>query len=333
MHSEAWLWIPFLAMVAGALALDLGVFNRKAHAPSTREATAWSAGWIGLALAFNVLVYFWLGRRVALEFLAGYLIEKSLSVDNIFVFLMVFSYFSVPREYQHRLLFWGVLGAILIRGAFVVAGAALLAAFHWVNYLFGGFLVYTGIRMAVQKDHHIEPERHPVFRLARRHLPMTERFHGAAFFVRERGRLVATPLVLVLIFVELTDVVFAIDSVPAVFAVSSDPFIVYTSNIFAILGLRALYFLLAGIMPLFRFLKYALAVILSFVGVKMAAASVLEVPIGVSLGVIFGVLAVAVVASVLLPAPGPAAARDEQGRQPVTGSPQARGEQREPGTA
>ena len=301
-HNEAWLWIPFVVMVSVALAVDLGVFNRKAHVPSTREAAAWTAVWILLALVFNGLVYLWVGSQKALEFLAGYLVEKSLSVDNLFVFLMIFSYFSVPAQFQHRVLFWGILGAVVIRGIFVAAGAALLSSFHWVAYLFGAFLVYTGLKMALGKERAVEPEHNPVFRFVRRFLPVVSEYRGQAFVVREGGRRLATPLLLVLIFVELTDVVFAVDSVPAVFGVTSDPFIVYTSNIFAILGLRALYFLLAGIMPMFRYLKYALSMILAFVGAKMLLADVVHVPITMSLAVIFGLLVVAVVASMLVPA-------------------------------
>lgn len=302
-HNEAWLWVPFVVMVTVALAVDLGVFNRKAHAPSTREAAAWTAVWILLALAFDGLVWAWVGAHKALEFLAGYLVEKSLSVDNLFVFLMIFNYFAVPARFQHRVLFWGILGAVVIRGLFVAAGAALLSAFHWAAYLFGAFLVYTGLRMAVGKERSIEPEHNPVFRAVRRVLPVVPGYRGQAFVVREAGRLYVTPLLLVLVFVELTDVLFAVDSVPAVFGVTSDAFIVYTSNIFAILGLRALYFLLAGIMPMFRYLKYALSLILAFVGTKMLLADVVPVPITVSLGVIFGLLAVAIVASGAVPAP------------------------------
>lgn len=304
-HNEAWLWIPFVSMVAVALAVDLGIFNRKAHAPSTREAAVWTAVWIALALVFNALVYMWVGQQKALEFLAGYLVEKSLSVDNLFVFLMVFSYFSVPARFQHRVLFWGILGAVVIRGIFVAAGAALLSSFHWVAYLFGAFLVYTGLKMALGKERSVEPERNPIFRFVQRFLPVVPEYRGQAFFVREGGRRYATPLLLVLVFVELTDVVFAVDSVPAVFGVTSDAFIVYTSNIFAILGLRALYFLLAGIMPMFRYLKYALSMILAFVGAKMLLSDVYHVPVTVSLGVIFGLLAAAIVASLVVPAPQP----------------------------
>lgn len=303
MTHEVWLLIPFAVMVVAALVVDLGVLNRKAHRPSTREAWLWTLVWIGLALVFNVVVYYWEGPERALEFLAGYLIEKALSVDNIFVFLMIFSYFQVAPEYQHRVLFWGILGAIVIRGIFVAAGAALFEAFHWIPYVFGAFLVYTGAKMALQRDEKVDPQANPVFRLARRFLPLTEGYEGERFLVRRGGRLLATPLLLVLILVETTDVVFAVDSIPAVFAVSHHPLIVYTSNIFAILGLRALFFLLAGIMDLFRFLKYGLSIILAFVGVKMLISGFYHIPIVVSLGVIFGVLLVSVLASLLIPAP------------------------------
>ncbi|BDG59994.1 TerC family protein [Caldinitratiruptor microaerophilus] len=303
MSHELWLWVPFTIMIVTALAVDLGVLNRKAHRPSTREAGLWVLVWVALALAFNVFVYFWEGPERALEFLAGYLIEYSLSVDNLFVFIMIFSYFQVAPEYQHRVLFWGILGAVVIRGIFVAAGAALFEAFHWIPYVFGAFLVYTGAKMALARDEKLEPEANPVFRWARRVLPLTEGYEGEFFLVRRAGRLLATPLLLVLILVETTDVVFAVDSIPAVFAVSHDPLIVYTSNIFAILGLRSLFFLLAGIMDLFRFLKYGLSVILAFVGVKMLIAGFYKIPILASLGVIFTVLVVSVLASVLIPAP------------------------------
>jgi tellurite resistance protein TerC len=246
-----------------------------------------------------------MGREAGLEFLAGYLIEKALSVDNIFVFVLVFSYFRVPARYQHRVLFWGILGALLMRGAMIGAGAALIERFHWILYIFGAFLVFTGIRMAFQEEHDIEPESNPVVRLVRRFLPVTPVYHGQKFFVREAAgsgmRWVATPLFVVLVFVETTDLVFALDSIPAIFAVTRDPFLVYTSNVFAILGLRALYFLLAGVIHKFHYLKLGLSVVLVFVGVKMLAADLYSVPIGISLGVIATVLTVSVVASLVFP--------------------------------
>ncbi len=293
-------WVLFNAFVLAMLAVDLGVFHRKAHTVKIKEALIWSGVWIALSLAFNLFVYYWRGPVVALEFLTGYLIEKSLSVDNIFVFVLVFSFFRVPEEYQHRVLFWGILGALVMRGIFIAVGAALLARFHWVIYLFGGFLVFTGIRMALQKEHGVHPDRNPLVRFFRRHFPVTDDYHGQSFFVRQGTRLWATPLMVVLLVVEVTDLVFAVDSIPAIFAVTRDPFIVYTSNVFAILGLRALYFALAGVITKFHYLKLGLAVILVFVGVKMLlAGSPWEIPIAWSLAVIAFVLAAAVGASLL----------------------------------
>jgi tellurite resistance protein TerC len=293
--------VGFTAFVLAMLALDLGVFHRKAHEVSTREAAAWSAVWVALALAFGYGVHRVMGADAGLQFLTGYLVEKALSVDNVFVFALVFSYFRVPPRYQHRVLFWGILGALVMRGAMIAAGAALLHRFHWVVYVFGAFLVLTGVRMAAQREHAIEPDRNPVLRLVRRLVPVTAAYHGQRFFAREAGRLVATPLFVVLTFVETTDLIFAVDSIPAVFAVTSDPFLVYTSNVFAILGLRALYFLLAGVIHRFHLLKQGLAAVLVFVGAKMLLADVYAVPVGVSLGVIALVLGVSVVASLRFP--------------------------------
>lgn len=294
------LWVAFNLFVLGMLALDLLVFNRKAHAVSLREALSWSLVWIALALIFNAGIYHMWGEEKALEFLTGYLIEKSLSVDNLFVFLIIFSYFDVPTIYQHRVLFWGILGALVMRAIFVAAGAALLSTFHWIIYLFGGFLVITGIKMFFAGDEKIEPEKNPAVRLLRRWMPITAEFHGPRFFVRINQRLWATPLFVVLLVIETTDVIFAVDSIPAIFAITLDPFIVYTSNIFAILGLRALYFLLAGILEMFRFLKLGLSVVLCFVGVKMMLVDFYKIPIGVSLGIIAGILTVAIAASLLI---------------------------------
>ncbi len=297
--SSPWLWVGFIAFVLAMLAVDLGIFNRKTHAISMKEAGIWTAVWIGLALAFNVVLYFWQGTEPALQFLTGYLIEKALSVDNLFVFALIFALFAVPARYQHRVLFWGVLGALIMRGAFIAAGAALLHNFHWIIYVFGAFLVYTGIKLAFHKETSIEPERNPAVRLFRRFFPITDRYHGERFFVRQAGKLLATPLVLVLVVVESTDLVFAVDSIPAIFAVTSDPFLVYTSNVFAILGLRSLYFLLAGALDKFYYLKTALAFILSFVGVKMLISEWVKIPIALSLAVILGLLLAAVVASLI----------------------------------
>ena len=292
------LWIFFNVFVLGVLALDLGVFHRTAHRVSLREALAWSSIWISLALAFNFGIYHLWGEEKALEFFTGYLIEKSLSVDNLFVFLMIFSYFSVPAAYQHRVLSWGILGALAMRAIFIGAGAALLSAFHWMIYLFGGFLVVTGIKMLLLGERQLDPEKNPAVRLLRSVLRVTDDFRGPRFFVREGGRLWATPLLVVLVVLETTDIIFAVDSIPAIFAITQDPFIVYTSNIFAILGLRALYFLLAGAIDTFRFLKVGLSFVLCFVGIKMLVVKVYKIPTGVSLGMVAGILAVSILASV-----------------------------------
>lgn len=301
MHTQLPLWVGFNAFVILMLALDLGVFHRKAHAVRFREAITWSAVWIGLALLFNIGVYYGLGAQPALEFFTGYIIEKSLSVDNIFVFLMVFSYFRVPGEYQHRVLFWGVIGALLMRAGFIAAGIGLLERFHWIIYVFGAFLIFTGIKMSQHKDKEIRPEENLAVRLANKFLRFSSKYHGSKFFVREKGRRVATPLFLVLIVIETSDLIFAVDSIPAILAVSRDPFIVYTSNVFAILGLRSLYFALAGIMNMFHFIHYGLSAILIFVGVKMLLMDVYKIPISVSLGVIAGILMVSVAASLRWP--------------------------------
>ena len=297
--ETVWPWLAFNAFVLGMLALDLGVFHRKAHAVTVREAATWSAVWVALALIFNFGIYLWKGQEPALQFLAGYLIEKSLSVDNIFVFVLVFTFFAVPAAYQHRVLFWGILGALVMRGIFIAAGAALLATFHWVIYVFGAFLVVTGIKMALVRGDQIHPDRNPLVRLTRRLLPITNGYREDRFVVREGGKWVATPLLLVLLVVESTDLVFAVDSIPAIFAVTSDTFIIYTSNVFAILGLRSLYFLLAGVVEKFYYLKLGLSVVLAFVGVKMLLTDVAKIPIALSLAVIATVIAVAIVASLL----------------------------------
>ena len=293
------LWLVFNLFVLGMLALDLGVFHRKAHSVSIKEAAIWSGVWVSLALLFNAGVYFTWGQEKALEFLTGYVIEKSLSVDNLFVFLMIFQYFNTPAQFQHRILFWGIVGALGLRAIFIAAGAALLTNFHWMIYVFGGFLVVTGIKMLMQGDEKIEPEHNPVVRLFRRLIPVSHEYHGQNFFVLKDGKKQATLMMLVLIVVETTDVIFAVDSIPAIFAVTQDPFIVYTSNVFAILGLRALYFMLAGIMSMFVYLKVGLSFVLCFVGAKMLLVDVYKIPIGVSLAVIGGVLTIAVLASLV----------------------------------
>lgn len=298
-----WPWILFNLFVLAMLALDLGVFHRKVHVVRLKEALGWSVVWISLALLFNLLIYFWLGPETALQFLAGYIIEKSLSVDNLFVFLLIFSYFSVPSVYQHKILFWGILGALIMRAIFIAAGITLIEKFHWMIYLFGGFLIITGIKMAFQKDKELHPETNPVLRLFRRFVPVTDQYHHDHFFVLKEGKRWATPLFVVLLLIETTDVIFAVDSIPAILAVTRDPFIVYTSNVFAILGLRALYFALAGIMQLFHYLHYGLSLILVFVGTKMLISDIYKVPIGIALAVIAGILIVSVVASILRPRP------------------------------
>lgn len=295
-------WGSFLALVFGLLALDLGVFNRKVHRVGLREAVFWSIFWTILALIFNAWVYWKGGPQLGIEFLTGYVIERSLSFDNIFVFIVIFNYFAVPAEYQHRVLFWGILGALISRGIFIGMGTALLARFEWLILVFGAFLVYTGIKILVQKETEVHPEKNPVLRLFQRLVPLTTRYHGKHFFVREAGRLVATPLMLVLVVVEATDVVFAVDSIPAVFGVTRDPFIVFTSNIFAILGLRALYFLLAGLMHKFQYLGFGLGLVLVFVGAKMLLHDWVPIPTTWSLGIVLAILTVAVGVSLLRPA-------------------------------
>jgi tellurite resistance protein TerC len=297
--NEILLWLAFNIFVLAMLALDLGVFHRKAHVVQIKEALGWTAIWITLALLFNLGIYFWRGPEPALEFLTGYLIEKALSVDNIFVFLLIFSYFDVPLVYQHKVLFWGILGALIMRALFIVAGITLIEKVHWVIYIFGGFLILTGIKIALQKEKEIRPERNPVLRIFRRFMPVSDRYENGKFFLKKERRYLATPLSIVLLVVETTDIVFAVDSIPAILAITLDPFIVYTSNVFAILGLRALYFALAGLMRLFQYLHYGLSAILVFVGVKMLVASVWKIPIGVALGVVAGILLLSVGASII----------------------------------
>lgn len=306
-EGTIWLWIGFNVFVLAMLALDLGVFHRKAHVVSIKEATIWSAVWIGLALVFNLgLYFFWdeisptsqySNNEAALAFFTGYLIEKSLSVDNIFVFVLIFTFFAVPAIYQHRVLFWGIIGALIMRATLIAVGAALLKEFHWIIYLFGGFLIFTGIKMALHRNQEMHPERNPLVKLLRKIMPVTEDYEGDKFLIRRAGRLMATPLFLVLLLVESTDLIFAVDSIPAIFAVTNDPFIVYTSNVFAILGLRSLYFLLAGVVDKFYYLKLGLSVVLVFVGIKMIMVDIYKIPVGLSLGVIFIILAISIAAS------------------------------------
>jgi tellurite resistance protein TerC len=285
------LWIVLGVLITTLLALDLFVFHREAHAVSFREATAWSIVWIALGLGFGGLVWLWLGPQAGGEYLAGYAIEKSLSMDNVFLFAMIFSYFLVPAEYQHRLLFYGVLGAIAFRAIFIVAGSALLDAFHVTIYLFAAILLVTGWRMARAKGHGVDPERNPVLRLLRRFVPIGSEYRGARFFVRDGGRWIATPLLAVLVVIESSDILFAIDSIPAIFAITSDPFIVFSSNAFAILGLRSLYFMLAGMIQRFAYLKVGLSALLVFAGVKILISDLYPIPVFVSLAVIVAILA------------------------------------------
>ncbi len=294
-------WILFNIFVLAMLAIDLGVFHRKAHEVKIKEALVWSAAWIALGLAFNVGIYVWRGPEQALEFLTGYLLEKSLSVDNIFVFFLIFSYFRVGSFYQHKILFWGILGALIMRGIFIAVGVTLIQQFHCTIYVFGAFLILAGIKMVFQKDKEIHPERNPALRLFRRFMPVTDHSPQGKFFVQQNGRTFATPLFVVLLVVETTDVIFAVDSIPAILAITLDPFIVYTSNVFAILGLRALYFALARAMQLFHYLHLGLSSILVFIGAKMLLADIYKIPIVVALSVVAGILIVSVVASVVRP--------------------------------
>ncbi|MDD3178826.1 MAG: TerC family protein [Opitutaceae bacterium] len=302
MIDSFWLWTGFNLFVLAMLALDLGVFHRQAHVVSLKESIGWTLAWVSVALLFGGGVWHFAGAQKALEFYTGYLIEYSLSVDNIFVFALLFDYFGVPARYQHRVLFWGILGALIMRGLMIAAGAALLTKFAWLIYVFGGFLVFTGLKMIVQRAGQIHPERNPVVRWFRRLVPVTADYRGEQFFARENGRYAATPLFLVLFLVELTDLVFAVDSIPAIFAISTDPFIVYTSNVFAILGLRSLYFALSGMLHRFHYLKIGLGLVLAFVGVKMLLAhTAWKIDTVASLGVVIAILASSVLASLMRP--------------------------------
>jgi len=302
MNDTALLWTVFNLFVLAMLALDLGVFHRKSHEVSVREALSWTCVWITLAMFFNLFVYYYFNQQKALEFFTGYLIEKSLSVDNIFVIILIFSYFKVPSAYQHKVLFWGILGALVMRVIFILTGVELIHRFHWLVYIFGGFLIFTGIRMLTSGDAKIDPEKNPVIKLARKLFPVTQSFEGDRFFVVKEGKNWATPLFLVVILIETTDLIFAVDSIPAILAISDDSFIVYTSNVFAILGLRSLYFALAGIERYFHYLKYGLSAILVFVGFKMCAVDYIKIPIEMSLILIAFILAIAMISSRIFPA-------------------------------
>ena len=303
MSESTILWGGFNLFVLGMLALDLGIFHRRAHVVKVREALIWTAVWITLSMAFNLFVYQYLGKEKALEFFTAYLIEKSLSIDNIFVMIMIFGYFQVPQAYQHKVLFWGILGALVMRVIFILAGIELIHKFHWLIYVFGGFLVFTGIRMVSSGDQNLRPEQNPLMKLARRIFPVTEKFEGDKFFIRRSGKVWATPLFLVVVLIEGTDLIFAVDSIPAILAISDDSFIVYTSNVFAILGLRSLYFALAGIEKYFQYLKYGLAAVLVFVGIKMCLTDIYKIPVEISLIVIVFILTIAMLASVIFRKP------------------------------
>ena len=295
-----WFWILFNVFVVVMLALDLGVFNRHAHTVSFREAVIWSAMWIGLALSFAVVLYFWQGRTVSLEFATGYLIELSLSVDNLFVFLVIFRFFRVPSELQHRVLFWGILGALITRGFFIVAGVGLIRRFDWIIYIFGALLVWSGIKLMHQGDAEIDPEKNLILKVFRKWMPVTDDYVGNKFWVRQPN-LHATPLVVVLLVVETTDILFAVDSIPAVLAITLNAFIVYTSNVFAIMGLRSMYFALAGVMEYFEYLHYGLSAVLIFIGTKMLMSHYYKIPTPIALGTVIGVLAISVAASLIFP--------------------------------
>lgn len=308
LHNTILLYGAFLVFVLAMLALDLGVFHRHEHVVSIKESLTWTIVWVFLALAFMLFIYYRYetilpgrGTSAALEFLTGYLIEKSLSIDNIFVFILVFSYFNVPAQYQHRVLFWGIIGALIFRAIFIALGAILIAKFHAIIYLFGAFLVFTGVKMAWSKDKKIHPERNPLLKFFHRLMPIAADYQGKRFFIRQAGKWAATPLLAVLLIIESTDIIFAVDSIPAIFAVTRDPYIVFTANVFAILGLRSLYFALSGVMRLFHHLHYGLSVILVFVGVKMVLADIYKIPVMVSLAIVGAIILFSVVASLIWP--------------------------------
>lgn len=301
MDHSILLWSIFNVFIIAMLIIDLVVLHKEDEPVSIKEALYWTGAWIVLALIFGIGVYYYMGSQTALDYYTGYLIEKSLSVDNIFVFLLVFTYFKVPDEFQHKVLFWGIFGALVMRLIFIFTGVALIERFHWIIYVFGGFLVFTGIKLAMEKDKEVHPERNPILKLVRRFFPTTKSYHGSKFFIRKMGRLIATPLFIVLVVIETTDLVFALDSIPAILAITRDEFIIYSSNAFAILGLRALYFAVAGIMRLFHYLHYGLSLILVFVGIKMLLSDFYHIPTPYALAFIGGSLALSIIASVLYP--------------------------------
>ena len=301
MIVDGFVWTCFIGFVLVMLALDLGVFHRKSHEIKIKEALIWSAVWISLALAFNYGIYVFMGKEKAIEFLTGYVIEKSLSIDNLFVFIMLFTYFNVNTKYQHKVLFWGILGALVMRAIFIFAGVALINKFHWIIYVFGVLLVFTGIKMLFHKDEKIDPDKNPLVRLFKKFFPVTDKEHGGKFFVKMNGRTFATPLFIVLLIVEFTDLIFAVDSIPAILAITNDTFIIFTSNVFAILGLRALYFALAGITKYFYYIKYGLSAILVFVGIKMTIVDFYKIPILYSLFTIGTILLILVLVLLVFP--------------------------------
>jgi tellurite resistance protein TerC len=311
-QTNIWFWVGFVGFVLAMLSLDLGVFHRTPHEVRPKEAAIWTGVWVALAMLFAAGLFAFYGHQVGLTFLTGYVIEESLSVDNIFVIVLIFDYFRVPRICQHRVLFYGILGALIMRGLFIGIGAVLIAKFHWILYIFGAMLVITGVRMAFRADDEFNGDDNPVVKVVRRFVPISRSYQGKHFFTVEAGQRVATPLLLVLVLVEVTDLIFAVDSIPAIFGVTQDPFIVFTSNIFAILGLRSLYFLLAAVVDRFYLLKYGLALILTFVGVKMLSERFFEIDIVLSLVIILGILAVSIVASMIWPRRVPA----ERGTNP-----------------
>jgi len=301
MEHSLTLWIVFNAFILAMLIIDLKVFNRKPHEISIKESLIWTAIWIAQAIVFGIGLYYFLGTQPALDYFTGYLIEKSLSVDNIFVFLLIFTYFGVDSIYQHRVLFWGIFGALVFRLIFIFLGVALLEQFHWIIYVFGAFLIFTGIKLGLEKDKEIHPEKNPILKLVRRIVPITKSFHGPDFFIKRGSRLIATPMFVVLVVIETTDIVFALDSIPAIMAITRDPFLIYSANAFAILGLRALYFALSGVMRLFHYLHYGLAFILVYIGCKMLLENVIHIPTLFTLGVIVFTLTISVILSIKYP--------------------------------
>lgn len=299
MKTELHFWIYFTIFILAMLAIDLGIFHRKSRPVSFKESILWAFVWFGLSMLFNAIVYAWKGPDKSFEFLTGYVIELSLSVDNLFLFILIFKYFRVPQEYQHRVLFWGILGALVMRILFILAGIALINQFHWIIYVFGAFIIYTGFRMFFQNDQEVQPEKNWVIQWIKKVLPVTKHFHKDRFFIHRNGILAATPLFIVLVFVEITDLIFAVDSIPAILAITTDPFIVFTSNVFAILGLRSLYFALAGMMGLFHYLHYGLAAILLFIGTKMVLTDIIKLPIQWALIIVLTILIGSIMASLI----------------------------------